>query len=280
MIVKLLCYAHHCLPKPYSGFLVGGVGPICFFPDLIMELSGNLYSVSRSFCNSFSRQNLVQAFSIEGNGKQVLEFILDKVHKNLILWHGDEDVLLSIINLLDSLSKVVSVRDSLLSSRKTKQRCVFSYFNNPYNIEQFSTIVQFCLNSLNQLPSNTHSPLIQAFTIISSTTTSQSLKKMFLDGIIEAIESSYRSKIFNPNFQKIHQSVETVNQVLNSMECFSGLALAIDMTNVVFMFNNVFVKWSDSFITLFDLYKDFNEVETSILAFYDNFIQYLVKFRL
>ena len=279
MIVKLLCYAHHCLPKPYSGLLVGGVAPICFFPDLIMELSGNLYSVSRSFCNSFSRQNLVQAFSIEGNGKQVLEFILDKVHKNLILWHGDEDVLLSIINLLDSMSKVVSVRDSLLSSRKTKQRFVFSYFNNPYIIEQFSTIVQFCLNSLNQLPSNTHSPLIQAFTIISSTTTDQSLKKMFLDGIIEAIESSYRSNIFNPNFQKIHQIVETVNQVLNSMECFSGLALAIDMTNVVFMFNNVFVKWSDSFITLFDLYKDFDEVETSILAFYDNFIQYLVKFR-
>lgn len=65
---------------------------------------------------SHAPQSLVRAFGKEGGGPRVLEFVLGMVHRAVVCWCGEVDVLTQIVSLLNGLSKSGDVREALLNS--------------------------------------------------------------------------------------------------------------------------------------------------------------------
>ncbi|KAJ3191916.1 Exportin-4 [Irineochytrium annulatum] len=82
--------------------------------------------------------SLIRAFSLTGNGKASLEFILDMLYKSFIMWDSNGDVLEAIIDVLN----VVSAR--------TVEGC------RVVESARFQDLVTYFLKEINRLPAVTH----------------------------------------------------------------------------------------------------------------------------
>ncbi|RUP44505.1 hypothetical protein BC936DRAFT_149360 [Jimgerdemannia flammicorona] len=68
----------------------------------------------------FMSANIARAFGkpgpSDGQGPQVLDFLIDRIRSNFVLWNADPDVLVQIVRLLNSFARTPDLRNGLLQS--------------------------------------------------------------------------------------------------------------------------------------------------------------------
>ncbi|TPX53736.1 hypothetical protein PhCBS80983_g06195 [Powellomyces hirtus] len=198
--------------------------------------------------------SLSHAFGAESGGPHILDFILRMIQKNFILWHGQEDLLMQIVNILSTFSKSAGIRNALLIS------------------ETFESLIGFFLENLSRLPAAVHSPLIENIALIATHASSPEIRRHYFTRLTDAIERRLLSVIQHPNFSQKYQGPETIEHVISTMEVYSGLVLAADETNTKEIFASV-SKYFDAFIQLMELYRNHTEVEKYVLQVFANLIR-------
>ncbi|KAF9940935.1 Exportin-4 [Mortierella alpina] len=203
--------------------------------------------------------NLLQAYgeaSVGGSGLDILEFLISKLRTNFLLWSADPDVLVQIIALLNTFGQRSSVRNALLQSA------------------QFPSLVSFFIDNLSLLPEVIHNSLIQAITTIISYAPSEQLNGHYFGLISTAIETRFAAVLQDQSFQARYQDNEVMSQIMNGLEMFNGLALALTDINTPMIFN-FSSRFFESFVTLVRVYSNFLEVQILVLRLYTDLIKNL-----
>ncbi|TPX65919.1 hypothetical protein SpCBS45565_g04813 [Spizellomyces sp. 'palustris'] len=198
--------------------------------------------------------SLVRAFGRQQGGEHVLDFILTMVQKTFVLWHGETDVLIQVVNLLNAFSRNTEVRNALLVS------------------ETFQGMISFFLDNLSRLPADVHSPLIENIATIATHATSADVRSRYFTGLSNAIEKRLLGILNHPQFLQIYQLPENIESVMSTMEMYGGLALAADESNTKEIFATI-SKYFDAFIKLLEVYRNVTEVEKYILLVFANLIR-------
>ncbi|KAF9437381.1 Exportin-4 [Entomortierella beljakovae] len=201
--------------------------------------------------------NILQSYgeaSHGGKGNEISEFLITKLRINFVMWNADADVLLQIISLLNTFGQRTQLRNALLHS------------------EQFPPLVSFFIDNLSVLPEIIHNPLIQSVTTIISYAPSEQLNAHYFGLISNAIETRFAAILRDESFQANYQNPEVMNQVMNGVELFNGLALALTDINTPMIFNFC-SRFFDSFIDLVRVYSNFPEVQILVLRLYTDFIK-------
>ncbi|KAG0001953.1 Exportin-4 [Entomortierella chlamydospora] len=201
--------------------------------------------------------NLLQSYgeaSLGGKGSTISEFLISKLRINFIMWNADPDVLSQIIALLNTFGQRTPLRNALLQS------------------EQFPPLVSFFIDNLSVLPEVIHNPLIQSITTIVSYAPSEQLNAHYFNLISTAIETRFAAVLQDKMFQINYQTPEVMNQIMNGLEMFNGLALALTDVNTPMIFNFC-SRFFESFIDLVRVYSNFPEVQILVLELYTDLIK-------
>jgi hypothetical protein len=116
--------------------------------------------------------SLMTAFNHPGDGPQLLDYLLEKIHSNAILWTSESNLIHQLVKTLKGFSSSKDMRDRMLTSPK------------------FNDLVLYLLNNLGKLPSTVHSPLIETIATIASHATSVELRAQFFSSLSSTIEVS------------------------------------------------------------------------------------------
>ncbi|KAF9106574.1 Exportin-4 [Mortierella sp. GBA35] len=202
--------------------------------------------------------NLLQAYgeaSQGGKGGDILEFLIAKLRINFIMWNADPDVLVQIITLLNTFGQRAPVRNTLLQS------------------EQFPPLVSFFIEHLSNLPEVIHNSLIQSITTIISYAPTEQLNGHYFNLISTAIETRFAAVLHDKDFMTKFQSSEVMSQIMNGLEMFNGLALALTDINtpMIYAFCS---RFFESFVNLVRIYSNFPEVQILVLNLYTDLIKH------
>jgi hypothetical protein len=87
----------------------------------------------------------------------------------------------------------------------------------------------------------------------------------------KALENHINSVLNRPDFSRVYQNPDVIEQVLNTLEMFEGLALSINERNCsyIFSFSSCFIT---SFIQLFNVYRNDNSVKLNIFRFFNSLV--------
>ncbi|KAG0336269.1 Exportin-4 [Podila humilis] len=203
-------------------------------------------------------QNLLHAYgepSQGGEGTPILEFLITKLRINFVMWNADPDVLTQIISTMNTFGHKSPVRNALLQS------------------EQFPPLFSFFIDNLSSLPEVVHNSLIQSITTIISYSPSEERNQHYFGLISSAIETRFAAVLHDKSFGARYQSSEVMAQIMNGLELFNGLALALTDTNtpMIFAFCSRFLE---SFVELVKVYKNFPEVQILVLRLYTDMIKH------
>ncbi|KAJ3287085.1 Exportin-4 [Borealophlyctis nickersoniae] len=199
-------------------------------------------------------ESMVRAFGQMGGGPGILDFILDKIKRNVILWHGDSDVLLEIVKLLNTFATIDVIRDAILVT------------------EQFEQLVTLFMQSLGKIPASVHSPLIEAIASIATHASTPALRSHYFQRLSETIEKRLLAVLGRPDFAQVYQTPAVVEEVQSTMEMYSGLAMAADESNTKAVYEVCSRRFSD-FVKLLDVYRNVAEVEGYILSVFNNLVR-------
>ncbi|KAJ3156024.1 Exportin-4 [Geranomyces variabilis] len=197
---------------------------------------------------------LDRAFAPQFGGPHVLDFVLRMIQKTFVIWHGEEDLLMQIVNIMNTYSKREAIRNALLMSDK------------------FETLIGYFLSNLDRLPAGVHSPLIESITTIASKCTDVAVKTHFFTRLTDALEQRLVSVLHNPHFSQKYQDSEMIQHIIGTMELYGGFVVAADETNTKQIYAAV-SKYFDSFVQLLDLYRNHTDVEKYILQIFANLIR-------
>ncbi|KAF9191230.1 Exportin-4 [Haplosporangium sp. Z 11] len=203
--------------------------------------------------------NLQQSYgesSRGGEGSAILEFLITKLRINFIMWNADPDVLIQVIALLNTFGQRSPVRNALLQS------------------EQFPPLVSFFIEHLAVLPEIIHNSLIQSITTIISYAPSEQLSGHYFNLISTAIEARFAAVLQDKSFQATYQTPEVMSQIMNGLEMFNGLALALTDINTPLIYNFC-CRFFDSFVDLVRIYSNFPEVQILVLRLYTDLIKHI-----
>ncbi|KAG0369922.1 armadillo-type protein [Gamsiella multidivaricata] len=203
--------------------------------------------------------NLLQSYgeaSQGGKGSSILEFLIIKLRINFIMWNADPDVLVQIIALMNTFGQRSSVRNALLQS------------------EQFPPLVSFFIDHLSVLPEVIHNSLIQSITNIISYAPTEQLNGHYFNLISTAIETRFAAVLHDKSFQSRYQTPEVMSQIMNGLEMFNGLALALTDVNTPMIYNFC-SRFFESFVDLVRVYNNFPEVQILVLRLYTDLIRNL-----
>ncbi|KAI1319628.1 Exportin-4 [Mortierella claussenii] len=201
--------------------------------------------------------NLLQSYgeaSQGGKGSDILEFLVTKLRINFIMWNADPDVLVQIIALMNAFGQRTPVRNTLLQSA------------------QFPPLVSFFIDHLSVLPEVIHNSLIQSITTIISYAPSEQLNGHYFNLISTAIETRFAAVLHDKSFQANHQTPEVMNQIMNGLEMFNGLALASTDINTPLIYGFC-SRFFESFIDLVRIYSNFPEVQILVLRLFTDVIK-------
>ncbi|KAG2212895.1 hypothetical protein INT45_007411 [Circinella minor] len=185
----------------------------------------------------------------DGHGLEIVDFFIDQIKANFILWSADPDVLVQIIRWLHSCGISTNLKTGFLQSNK------------------FPDLVQFVTANLEQLPENVHNSLIQTITTISSGANDPQVRDQYLGLIYSMIEKRLGSVLHNPEFVQNFQRGDMMNDVMNALEMFDGLALASQYNNTQSIFNFC-SRFFESMHQLMNMYKSVPEVQLLLLQFF------------
>ncbi|ORX55719.1 hypothetical protein DM01DRAFT_1345196 [Hesseltinella vesiculosa] len=192
----------------------------------------------------------------DGQGLNVLDFLLQQLKANFMLWNADPDVLSQLIRWLDTCGTSVNLKTSLVQSCKWPVRFLYEY--------AFPELIKFLTSNVGQLPESEHNYLIQTITVISSSVQDPGLRQQYLELIFNVVEEMLSSVLHRADFTQRFESLECLNPVLNALDVFDGIALAMDAYNTAPLFSFL-SRFFDSFHKLFEIYKSSAEVHLLIL---------------
>ncbi|KAF9917703.1 Exportin-4 [Lobosporangium transversale] len=190
--------------------------------------------------------NLIKSYgeaSRGGEGGAILEFLIEKLRINFIMWNADPDVLIQIIALLNTFAQRAPVRNALLQS-----------------------------DHLSVLPEVIHNSLIQAITTIISYAPSEQLNSHYFNLISTAIETRFTAILHDKSFQANYQSPEVMSQIMNGLEMFNGLALALTDVNTPMIYHFC-SRYFESFVDLVRVYSNFPEIQILVLRLFTDLIK-------
>ncbi|KAG1159659.1 hypothetical protein G6F37_004686 [Rhizopus arrhizus] len=210
-------------------------------------LNENEYNyISPNVAKSFGRPG-----PSDGKGLQVMDFFVEQMKNNFILWNADPDVLTQLIQWLNVCGTAINMKQGLLRSA------------------HFPSLVEFITKNLQRLPEAVHNSLIQTLATISSGATDETIKSNFFGLMFSMIEERLGSILHDPKYQQNYQNGEIINNVINALEMFDGLALACQYNNTEIIFNFC-ARFFDSFIQLMNIYKSVSEVQLVILQLFSD----------
>ncbi|KAI8070967.1 armadillo-type protein [Gongronella butleri] len=182
----------------------------------------------------------------DGQGTAVLDFLLQQIKANFMLWNAEQDVLTQLIYWLDTLGTGINTKNSLVHSHS------------------FPDLIKFLTANVGQLPESVHNYLIKTITDIASSVSDDALRHEYLDMIFSMTEERLSAVLHHADFATQYQAGNVMDQVLNALDMFDGIALAMETTNTapVFAFLS---RFFESFHKLFEIYKDVSEVQLLIL---------------
>ncbi|KAI8985067.1 armadillo-type protein [Pilobolus umbonatus] len=199
--------------------------------------------------------NIARAFGqpgpSDGQGEHIIDFFIQQMRLNFILWNADPDVLTQLVKWLNTFGTSRTLRKGLLNS------------------VHFPELVQFVTQNLEQLPEIIHNSLIQTITIISSGSPDEITRNNYYGLMFKMIEDRLGSLLHRPDFQKCYQQAEVINNIINAIEMFDGLALACQYNNTQTIFSFC-SRFFESFVQLLNLYKTVPEVQLSILQLFSD----------
>ncbi|KAI9318087.1 armadillo-type protein [Dichotomocladium elegans] len=184
----------------------------------------------------------------DGQGLEIVDFYIDQIKANFILWNADPDVLVQIIRWLNTCGISVNLKTGFLQSGK------------------FPDLVQFITENVQQLPEVVHNSLIQTITTMSSGANDPGVRERYLGMIFGMIEKRLGSVLHRPDFMQNYQRADVMNDVMNALEMLDGLALASEYSNTQIIFN-FGSRFFESILQLMDMYKTVNEMQVLILQF-------------
>ncbi|KAG0179452.1 Exportin-4 [Apophysomyces sp. BC1034] len=187
----------------------------------------------------------------EGQGLHIIDFFIEQMKANFMLWNADPDVLQQIIQWLNTCGTSTSLKKGLLESSR------------------FPDLVQFVTNNMQQLPEAVHNSLIQTVVTISSGASDMTVRESYFDLIFTMVENCLTYVLQSPNFTQEFQQVNVMNQVLNALEMFDGLALASQFNNTQSIFGFC-SRFFESFLQLMSIYKNVAEVQLQILQLFED----------
>ncbi|RHZ64065.1 hypothetical protein Glove_326g37 [Diversispora epigaea] len=202
--------------------------------------------------------NIVRAFGkheSQGEGENILKYLIGKIKTNFILWNSDPDPLLQMVKLLNSYGKKSSLRNGLLHS------------NN------FPDLLTFFTVNLDHFPQMIHNSLIQTITIITSGASDEDLKHQYFQMITSAIEKRFLAVLQRPDFENIYQQPDVMIEVQNALEMFDGLALASDYSNTQLIYSFC-SKYFGFMVKLLHYYQSCPEVGILVLQFFNSFVKF------
>ncbi|RUS18080.1 LOW QUALITY PROTEIN: hypothetical protein BC937DRAFT_89166 [Endogone sp. FLAS-F59071] len=234
----------------------------------------------------FMSPNIAKAFGkpspSDGQGFQVLDFLIDRIRANFVLWNADPDVLVQMVQLLNSCARTTDLRNGLLRSGK------------------FPALITFFTENIGQLPEIIHNSLVQCIATISTGASDSQVQANYFNLITDVIEKRLASVLHRPDFTQTYQTGEVLSQVQNAMEVckfshdlpmtigtalghptdisksqmFDGLALACETSNTTTIFSFC-SRFFGSFVQLLSVYSSVPEVQLLILQFFSDLVQYL-----
>ncbi|KAJ3275135.1 Exportin-4 [Terramyces sp. JEL0728] len=203
---------------------------------------------------SIKSKSLHDFCGLNGGAPAILDFILSKIELNAIIWHTELDIVSQIITLLQGLSKNKATRDQMLANAK------------------FTQIVHYFLLNISRLPSTVHSPIVQTIVYTATHATDDAVKHSYFKNLSDAIEGSLNSIIQSPDFGQHFETTVTREKVIVALELFGGLALSVDETTTVQIFETCGKHFS-SFVKLLDIYKSHPDVELYIITIFKDLIK-------
>jgi hypothetical protein len=195
-------------------------------------------------------------FSNNG-GTFILDFILRAIEHHFKLWESEAGIIDQITSVLDSLAMKKDSCDGMLSNAI------------------FGQLVQYILSNMGRLPADSHKPLIKSISKIATNASDSAMKDNCLKTVSNAIESALNSIISQPNFLSEFQSTIVREQLVVVLELFDGLALAIDETTTIPIFEAC-GRHFETFVKLLDLYHSYPDVVLYILKIVGDLIQFQV----
>ncbi|TPX40027.1 hypothetical protein SeLEV6574_g06845 [Synchytrium endobioticum] len=197
---------------------------------------------------------IVATFGANSNGAQALDFFLEILYGNLLLWVADPDVTSQIVKSIMSLAKNKLTRQSLLKSAK------------------FQNIVTFTLDNLHRIPAIVHTALIQTIATIASHAATEETRLEYFTGLDEAIQKRLVSVLNLPNLLQIYNRPEVKFQVMNTLELYTGLALSQDVSTTPIVWAAC-SPYLNALVHLLELYHNVPEVEVHVLRFFEALVR-------
>lgn len=221
----------------------------------------------------FISPNIAKAFGrpgpSDGHGLRVIDFFIEQMKLNFILWNADPDVLAQLVKWLNTCGTSNNLKRGLLQSGMCVCICVcvFVILNSTCVAAQFPELVQFVTQNLEQLPEVIHNSLIQTIATISSFAIDETTRSNYFGLMFKMIEERLGSLLHRPDFQQVYQRGELIGNVIGALEMFDGLALACQYSNTQTIFQFC-ARFFESFIQLMTLYKTVPEVQLAILQLF------------
>ncbi|CAO3592648.1 unnamed protein product [Absidia cylindrospora] len=198
----------------------------------------------------FMSPNLAKAFGqpgpSDGQGVRILEFFIEQMKSNFMLWNADPDVLSQLVRWLNICGTSLNLKATLVQS------------------SAFPELIKFITANLEQLPEAIHNYLVQTIGTISSGVNDSATRNSYLELIFRMMEERLGSILHRPDFTQHFQNAMVTNQVLNALDMFDGLALSCQFNNTATIFGFL-SRFFQSFHQLMEIYKDVPEVQLSIL---------------
>ncbi|KAI9307138.1 armadillo-type protein [Cunninghamella echinulata] len=198
----------------------------------------------------FMSGNIAKAYGqpgpSDGHGLQIIEFFIEQMKSNFMLWSADPDVLTQLIRWLNSCGTSLNLKTALIQS------------------SSFPDLVKFITSNLEHLPEVVHNYLVQTIAIISSTVNDEAARNNYLNLIFLMIEERLGAILHQQDFSRNYQLASVMNNVLNGLDMFDGLALSCQFNNTAIIYSFI-SRFFQSFIQLMEIYKNVPEVQLSIL---------------
>ncbi|KAI8889382.1 hypothetical protein K501DRAFT_320347 [Backusella circina FSU 941] len=187
----------------------------------------------------------------DGQGMEIVDFFIEQMKINFILWNADPDVLNQLVKWLHTCGTSNNLKRGLLQSAR------------------FPDLIQFLTQNVEQLPEALHNSLIQTAATIASGAPDEATRNNYLNLMFTMIEERLGSVLHRPDFQQCYQDGKIVNSVINALEMFDGLALACQYNNTVTIFHFC-SRFFESFVQLMNIYKTVPEVQLAILQLFSD----------
>ncbi|KAI9344395.1 armadillo-type protein [Obelidium mucronatum] len=189
---------------------------------------------------------IAQAYSANGGGPQLFEFMIISAQQNFTLWKSEESVLNSIIQLLQSFAIRGALRDRMIQSVK------------------FQELIQCFVANIKDMPTSTHSPMIRVLATISTQGSNPELEAGYFYELTGMLDSRLLTLVQRPDFARVFQKEQIKTEVVNTLEMYEGLCLAADYNTASTIFTCV-VAYLATFKELFKVYRKVSEVNLYVL---------------